>query len=649
MVYDNGQLTTYLDCQQVDQRPVNIVLFNDFYIGQFVSPSLLNWQGKIDEFSVYDYARGLGQIMAEKACRRTGAEPGLILYLPLDQGAPGQANPTETTAIDQSSAGNDGTLGDFALTGQMSNWRVEDGEALGAVSMVIDRNDRMWFGGATGLYYIDSVSTIAAQPSLHLRPRQKKCLVRAIPAAYVAALLLKNDTLIVGHQAGVSLINVNDTMASPTAITFPLGAFMGMTEQNALLIDRLGKLWVGADNGAALIDLNVFGRERGMQGKLEIAITGGTGPVAPDWPDHFSLPLADRAMTHSYQIPIADRFAEAITADVLLSNQRGDTLSFFQNLPSGDPVRTPHLYPGTYTLQTNLFTNNQLLESRVSTIKVPFHLTERWWFWTILAAAIVGFVYFVQRARIKRQALIAQLTRAQLDLSETRREKDRMQISTLAGTINPHFISNAIEWLQSAYLVKRPIEKMDEMAENLSDVIRMIFTKAFAETPSHSLKTELGLVERYFRTVNIQYDEAYDFRLPPQEDIDALGHHEVLLMQLQVHVENAVEHGLRYRNKANKVSIQLSQDDDYIYATVADDGAGVDYVRKKQAEMNRRDGVGTNIMRKLQNTFNQYNQLLLDTTINSPIATDEDGKPYGTRVTVVIPKHYSYALKSPGG
>jgi anti-sigma regulatory factor (Ser/Thr protein kinase) len=406
---------------------------------------------------------------------------------------------------------------------------------------------------------------------------------------------------------------------------------------------------VGADDGAARLDLSVFGRERGMQGKLEIAIAGGTGPVTPDGQNHFSLPLADRSMTHGYQIPIADRFAGAITADVLLSGQRGDTLSFFQNLPSGESVRTPHLYPGTYTLRTSLFANNQLLESQLSTIKVPFHLTERWWSWTILAATIIAFVYFVQRGRIKRQALIAQLTQAQLDLSETRREKDRMQISTLAGTINPHFISNAIEWLQSAYLVGRPIEKMDEMAENLSDVIRMIFTKAFSETPSHPLKTELDLVERYFRTVNIQYDEAYDFRLPPQEDIDALGHHEVLLMQLQVHVENAVEHGLRYRNKANKVSIRLSQDDDYIYATVEDDGAGVDYVREKQAEMNRRNGVGTSIMRKLQYTFNQYNQLLLDTTIDSPTSTDKDGKPYGTCVTVVIPKHYSYALKSLGG
>jgi sensor histidine kinase YesM len=97
------------------------------------------------------------------------------------------------------------------------------------------------------------------------------------------------------------------------------------------------------------------------------------------------------------------------------------------------------------------------------------------------------------------------------------------------------------------------------------------------------------------------------------------------------------------------VSIRLSQDDDYIYATVEDDGAGVDYVREKQAEMNRRNGVGTSIMRKLQYTFNQYNQLLLDTTIDSPTSTDKDGKPYGTCVTVVIPKHYSYALKSLGG
>jgi hypothetical protein len=124
VVYENGTLTTYLDCQQVDQQTsVTLSLINSFFLGQTgSSPGLENWRGRIDEFSVYDYARGPGEIIASKDCRRSGTEDGLMLYLPLDQGLPGQLNTAETIAFDQSAAANNGTLSNFTLNGQQSNW-----------------------------------------------------------------------------------------------------------------------------------------------------------------------------------------------------------------------------------------------------------------------------------------------------------------------------------------------------------------------------------------------------------------------------------------------------------------------------------------------------------------------------------------------
>lgn len=124
VVFENGNLTTYLDCQQVDrQTSITPSLASNFFLGQAgSSPGPGNWQGRIDEFSVYDYARGPGEIMAGKDCRRSGTEDGLILYLPFDQGLPGQPNRTETIAFDQSASVNNGTLNNFSLNGQQSNW-----------------------------------------------------------------------------------------------------------------------------------------------------------------------------------------------------------------------------------------------------------------------------------------------------------------------------------------------------------------------------------------------------------------------------------------------------------------------------------------------------------------------------------------------
>lgn len=124
VVFDNGNLTTYLDCRRVDrQGGISPSLASNFFLGQVgSSPGIENWQGRIDEFSVYGYARGPGEIIAGKDCRLTGSEDGLILYLPLDQGLPGQPNPGETIAFDQSASANNGTLNNFALNGQQSNW-----------------------------------------------------------------------------------------------------------------------------------------------------------------------------------------------------------------------------------------------------------------------------------------------------------------------------------------------------------------------------------------------------------------------------------------------------------------------------------------------------------------------------------------------
>jgi len=137
-------------------------------------------------------------------------------------------------------------------------WRVEKAVDPGAVAMVVDRHDRLWLASSDGVYYVDSASTIALQPAPHLRSRRKKCLLREVPDSYVPSLLLRGDTLIVGHGGGVSFIDISGQVAEPPTVTFPLPDFgMGHAEQNALLIDREGWLWIGGYRSETVPSISV--------------------------------------------------------------------------------------------------------------------------------------------------------------------------------------------------------------------------------------------------------------------------------------------------------------------------------------------------------------------------------------------------------
>ena len=535
-------------------------------------------------------------------------------------------------------------------------WLIEQAGDPGSYSIAIDKADRLWFGNVTGLQYVDSVSTIALQPSPHLRTRQKMCRVHAIPKNFVGSmLLLGTDTLAVGHAGGLSLIDLNSpSIAEPRAVSFPIADYIGASEQNGILRDRDGHLWLIGDVGVVRLNLRQLLRGRRMRSAVEVAMYGDRNTQRFVNEEVVTVPAVDRSLSYSYQLGVFDQVQDITRTEMLLRSDDGDTVNYAPALSSGKVVRQDYLEPGNYTLQAKTYFDNELVDDRKTEIRVPKQLPEHWWFWPGIVTVVVGFIgafAYARQQRIQRELDRTQLEserrRIQLEASELRSESDRLQISTLSNAVNPHFINNAITWLQSAYLIGRPIEKMNEMSDNLAKTIRTMFTNSTDGRVSHGIDDELMLVERYLRTVNIQYDDRYAFELPTAAQREALAGYEVLLMQVQVHVENAVNHGLRYRPRGKRLVVRISESDNRLHVEVEDHGAGVAFVQARQARQETRGpGRGTTIMRRLQETFNRYNETALTTEVISPILTEDDGTPYGTRVLITIPKSYHYAIEN---
>lgn len=211
----------------------------------------------------------------------------------------------------------------------------------------------------------------------------------------------------------------------------------------------------------------------------------------------------------------------------------------------------------------------------------------------------------------------------------------QLQLRALRAQMNPHFLYNALNSIQSfittneastaskylakfAMLMRRSLEytnreyiTLEDEVEFLTDYLEINCHLRFAGQLSYSVKIEDDLEE------------------------DIIG---VPTMILQPYVENAIEHGLRTRPKGHiKVSFKaIEGDDNSIIAVVSDDGIG----RARVAEMQANDPTrpfhqsrGTSITQSRLEllTNDPENRVVIDDLMNT------DGTAAGTSVTIKIP------------
>lgn len=117
---------SYLDgrlVQAINAGNVNLPNFNagtPILLGSFQGSSEF-MQGSLDEVRIWNVARTEAELATYRFASVPTNAPGLLAYYKCDQGVPNAANGGQTTLIDAKSGAN-GTLNNFALTGNVSNW-----------------------------------------------------------------------------------------------------------------------------------------------------------------------------------------------------------------------------------------------------------------------------------------------------------------------------------------------------------------------------------------------------------------------------------------------------------------------------------------------------------------------------------------------
>ncbi|WP_437371421.1 histidine kinase [Maribacter litoralis] len=153
-----------------------------------------------------------------------------------------------------------------------------------------------------------------------------------------------------------------------------------------------------------------------------------------------------------------------------------------------------------------------------------------------------------------------------------------LALKSLRSQMNPHFIFNALN------SVNNFISKSDERSANryLSDfstLMRSVLENS--EEDFIPLEKELQQLELYIKLEHSRFEDKFDYQINIEENVQ-VAKFQIPPMLLQPYIENAIWHGLRYREEKGELLVTIKENStDSIIITITDNGIG----RKKSAEI----------------------------------------------------------------
>jgi tetratricopeptide (TPR) repeat protein len=213
---------------------------------------------------------------------------------------------------------------------------------------------------------------------------------------------------------------------------------------------------------------------------------------------------------------------------------------------------------------------------------------------------------------------------------EKRKANQMLALKSLRSQMNPHFIYNSLN------SVNNYISKSDEKSANkfLSDFSRLM--RSVMDNSKHDfvpLSSELQIIDVYLKLEHSRFNDKFDYEFEINQDLET-EQYLVPPMLIQPFIENAIWHGLRYRDSKGFLSVHISSSSEDILVTITDNGIG----RKKSEELktkNQKEHISTGL-KNIENRISIINELY-NTKIGLQITDIDDGNQTGTSVILTIP------------
>ncbi len=426
------------------------------------------------------------------------------------------------------------------------------------------------------------------------------------------------DTIWVGGNKGISFFK-NEQPYKIQSITVADGL---ASNEISSISRRANQLFVGTKEGLCLIDLKLDFLNK-IAPKIYISKVLENKKLQQIL-NHSELNYNQNNLSFFIECPTYKSYFSPIYSYIL----RGYSDSL--RISDKEILEFQNLEPGEYKLEVSGINNNAQLSipSQFFTFKIkpPFWKTP--WFIFVelfLASGLIYGIAIMRINKIKKQEKMK--TEMNLIITETR-------MSALQAQMNPHFIFNAINSIQSFILNNETQNAYDYLAK-FAKMVRMVLNNS--KQNNIKLETEIETLDLYVQMEQIRFKNSFDFEILIDKSIDDSSEISIPVMLIQPFIENAIWHGIMpLKEKAKgKIELIFSQNETNLEIVIQDNGIGrIASERAKQDSKHKSMGMQLVMERLALIKSSGANKASLEVTD----LTNEKMEPQGTLIKIVLPK-----------
>lgn len=204
-------------------------------------------------------------------------------------------------------------------------------------------------------------------------------------------------------------------------------------------------------------------------------------------------------------------------------------------------------------------------------------------------------------------------------------QKRKIELKALQSQINPHFLYNTLDsiiWMAEG-------KKYEDVVLMTASLARLLRQSISNEDETVLIGQEIQYVKSYLTIQKMRYKDKLEFEINVDPFINSVH---IVKLVLQPIVENAIYHGLKYKESKGLLTVTGYQKNQNAVIEITDDGVGMDeetlnHIFEKHKVNYRSNGVGVyNVQKRLCMYYGKEYGLHYES---------EPGQ--GTTVTVTIP------------
>lgn len=210
---------------------------------------------------------------------------------------------------------------------------------------------------------------------------------------------------------------------------------------------------------------------------------------------------------------------------------------------------------------------------------------------------------------------------------------NELELKTLQLQMNPHFIFNALNSIQS-YVMHQDHFLANAYLSKFAKLIRLFLDSS--RSRYITLQDEIVLLTLYIELEKLRFDDKFDFEISCDPSIST--YIEIPTMILQPFVENAINHGLRYKESKGWLKVRFYKENGVMCCSIQDNGVGRE--KAKSIQKNTQKGYrsqGLKITMERLITYNKINNSNLQFIVNDLVESKgEADQDLGTEMIITF-------------